>query len=102
MVYPLLCDGFGLLVVMAGDGADEFGQRPCATDGHDGFGAPGVALFTERSRLVFCLPGFQGGLLRQREHFDHTGFASVLGLELLGQLSDAVVDGSAPRRPPAE
>ena len=43
------------------------------------------------------LPGFQGGLLGQRQHLDHGGFTPVGGVELLGQLADAMVDGRAAR-----
>jgi hypothetical protein len=48
-------------------------------------------------RFVFGLPGVQGGLLGQREHFDDGGFAVVGELELLGQHADAVLDGRAAR-----
>ena len=32
-------------------------------------------------------------------HLHGGGFAAVLGLEVLGELADAVLDGGAPRRP---
>ena len=51
----------------------------------------------QRAWFVLGLPGFQGGLLGQGEHFDDGGFAPVGGLELLGQLADAMVDGRASR-----
>ena len=56
-----------------------------------------MALLGQRAWFVFGLPGFQGGLLGQGEHFDDGGFAPVGGLELLGQLADAMVDGRASR-----
>src|SRR6185437_17010335 len=48
---------------------------------------------------MFGLAGFQGGLLCQCDRFDVGGFASVVCLELLGQLGGAGFDGLAARGP---
>ena len=70
-----------------------------AAEDFDGFGAPGLALLCKRSGLMFGLAGFQGGLLCQCDRFDVGGFASVVCLELLGQLGGAGFDGLAARGP---
>ena len=70
-----------------------------AAENFDGFGAPGLALLCKRPGLMFGLAGFQGGLLGQCDRFDVGGFASVVCLELLGQLGGAGFDGLAARLP---
>ena len=82
-----------------GDFGDEPAELALAADDFDGFGSPGVALLGQGARFVFCLAGFQGGLLGDGQHFHGGGFAAVLGLKRLGQLADAVLDGAAPRGP---
>ena len=97
LVYPGVgdCDMLGDSLI--GDVGDHVGQGALAAEDFDGLGAPGVALLGQRAWFVFGLPGFQGGLLGQRKHFHHGGFAAVGDLELFGQLADAMLDRAAAR-----
>lgn len=79
------------------DVGDHGGQGALAAQHLDGLHPPHVALFTQRARFVLGLAGFQGGPLRQREHLDDGGFTAMVDLELLGQLTDTMVNGRASR-----
>ena len=79
--------------------ADHLAQLVLTAENFDGLGTPRLALLGKRSGLMFGLAGFQGGLLCQCDRFDVGGFASVVCLELLGQLGGAGFDGLAARGP---
>ena len=86
-MHPFVGDG--ALVAgggLTGDVGDQLGQFALAAERPDRFGAPAVALLGQRAWFVFGLPGFQGGLLGDRQHFHGGGFAAVVGLKLFGQL----------------
>ena len=92
----LRCDG-GRSAQCRGDHvADGAG----VAEDHRGLGAPRLALLGQGARFVFGLPGFQGGLLAQRQRFRGARFTPVVGLERLGQLGHPRSDCAAPRGEP--
>lgn len=97
LIDPLTGDVDLLGHDLMGDVGDHRRQSALAAEHFDGLHTPGVALLGQRAWFVLGLACFQGGLLGQREHLDHGGFTAVGGVELLGQLAHAVVDGRAAR-----
>jgi len=74
--------GFGL---RGGGRVDHGGQFGFPTDHLQGLGVPDFALLTQRAGFVFGLPGGQGGLLGQLDHFRGGRDPAVLGQERFGQ-----------------